>query len=168
MLPRRRWLLQLPWRLLPRRSRLQLTRHLLPRQTRRQTLCFVAAVGPMVLSIGSDCSGWCTELQAARAVCPFPVRQVLACDNAAHVRRLVQHCIKPTCLFDDLRTRGFDQTQHLDIYVAGWPCQAFSKAGLMHGMADKGRGALIMEIIAFIEATLPTSFHPRKRANVGV
>ena len=34
--------------------------------------CFVAAVGPMVLSIGSDCSGWCTELHAARAVCPIP------------------------------------------------------------------------------------------------
>ena len=77
--------------------------------------CFVAAAGSMVLNLGSDCSGWCTELQAARAVCPFPVRQVLACDSAAYVRRLVQHCIKPTCLFDGLRTRGFDQTQHLDI-----------------------------------------------------
>ena len=121
--------------------------------------CLVAAVGPMVLSIGSDCSGWCTELQAARAVCPFPVRQVLACDSAAYVRRLIQHCIKPTCLFDGLRTRGFDQTQHLDIYSCGWPCQAFSRNGLMQGMADsKGRGALIMNVIAFIEATLPTSF----------
>ena len=81
--------------------------------------CFVAAVGPMVLSIGSDCSGWCTELQAARAVCPFPVRQVLACGSAAYVWRLIQHCIKPTCMFNDLRTRGFDQTQHLDIYSCG-------------------------------------------------
>ena len=132
-------------------------------------VCFVAAAGSMVLSLGSDCSGWCTELQAARAVCPFPVRQVLACDSAAYVRRLVQHCIKPTCLFADLRTRGFDLPQHLDIYVAGWPCQAFSQAGLMQGMADtQCRGALIMEIIAFIEATLPTSFILEKRASVGV
>ena len=121
--------------------------------------CFVAAVGPMVLSTGSDCSGWCTELQAARAVCPFPVRQVLACDSAAYVRRLIQHCIKPTRLFDDLRTRGFDQAPHLDIYACGWPCQAFSRSGLMQGMADrKGRGALIINAIAFIEPTLPTSF----------
>ena len=89
--------------------------------------CFVAAMGPNVLSIGSDCSGWCTELQAARAVCPFPVRQVFACDSAAYVRRPIHHCIKPTCLFDDLRARSFDHTQHLDIYVAGWPCQASSK-----------------------------------------
>ena len=92
----------------------------------------------------------------------MPSEASFACDSAAHVRRLIHHCIKPTCLCDDLRTRSFDQTQHLDIYVAGWPCQAFSKAGLMHGMADKkGRGALIVEIIAFIEAKLPTSFHPR-------
>ena len=121
--------------------------------------CFAAMMGPMVLSVGSDCSGWCTELQAARAVCPFPVRQFLACDSEAYVRRLIQHCIKPTCLFDDLRTRRFDQTQRLDIYCCGWPCQAFSRSGLRQGMEDRrGRGALIMNVMAVIEATLPVSF----------
>ena len=121
--------------------------------------CFVATVGPRFLSIGSDCSGWCTELQAARAVCPIPVRQEIASDTAAHVRRLIQHCIQPTWLFNDLRTRGFDLMTQLDIYCCGWPCQAFSRSGLMEGMADRqGRGALIINVIRFIEACRPVSF----------
>eukprot|EP00974_Lingulodinium_polyedra_P050379 4844698-Lingulodinium_polyedra.AAC.1 len=125
----------------------------------RADVCFVATMGPMVLSIGSECSGWCIELQVARAVCPVPVRQMFVCDSAGYVRRFIQHCIKPTRFFEDLRTRGFDLTQHLDIYVCGCPCQAFSWFGLGEGMADReGRGFLITNAIAFFEATVPARF----------
>ncbi len=108
------------------------------------------------IRISSDCSGWCSEVQAAQQVSVVPVRHVFASDVAPAVRRLIQHAFKPEQLYTDLRARPLAQ-EHIDIYTCGFPCQSFSKAGLQTGVADP-RGQLIAEVVNFIQACCPASF----------
>ncbi len=42
------------------------------------------------LKVCSDCSGWCTEVQAARLACALPVKPLFASDIEPYVRCLVK------------------------------------------------------------------------------
>jgi len=56
----------------------------------------------------------------------------------------------------DIHTVGADEIPDFDVMLAGFPCQAFSIAGLREGFDDvKGRGELFFELVRILEAKKP-------------
>ena len=65
----------------------------------------------------------------------------------------------PHKIYHDVLTRDIAADEDLDLYAAGFPCQGFSAAGLMQGLADKkGRGAPLLHILDYIRNRTPTAF----------
>ncbi len=48
--------------------------------------------------------------------------------------------------------------QHFDVLCAGFPCQAFSQAGLRQGFRDKTRGTLFFHVADIVERYEPDAF----------
>ncbi len=56
----------------------------------------------------------------------------------------------------DIRNVKAEEIPDFDVMIAGFPCQAFSIAGLRQGFSDeKGRGTLFFELIRIIKAKQP-------------
>ncbi len=121
--------------------------------------CLTDTVGQPVLRLASDCSGWCPEIQAAERDLPtYKIEHLFACDSAISVQKLIGHFFHPEEFFKNVECRPQpSRKKPIDIYVSGWPCQAFSRAGLKKGLGD-ARGTLIIENLECIKHCEPTSF----------
>lgn len=67
---------------------------------------------------------------------------------------------KNLCWPDCHRSRfdaSFMSSPSVDIFMAGFPCQPFSRAGLGHGTLDP-RGTVVFRLISWIEVHLPVIF----------
>ena len=64
---------------------------------------------------------------------------------------------KPEKLHDDITKRNVKQLLSVDLYVAGFPCQPFSGAGLNEGAKDKrGREKIFPRVLEYIETKSPS------------
>ena len=129
--------------------------------------------------VASDCSGWCTEIMAARSLLTTPATHVFCSDNNQSVkggggargggggggggeilrpRKLITSFMRPERFYDDISARdNRDAPGNLDCYVAGFPCQAFSVAGQRAGEADP-RGQIAYFVIDYIAQHFPRCF----------
>ena len=88
---------------------------------------------------------------AARAACPLAPAFFLWPLKKA-VWSLRANIGGNVVIYEDLMKRNNQLAPHVDIYVAGFPCQPFSKSGSRLGFRDKVRGSLFGEISNIIEA----------------
>lgn len=109
------------------------------------------------LRVGTDCSGIEAPLVALTQMdIPFDHRFSSEIDGAC--RRVIRDNFHPVRLYTDITERNHTQLPTLDLYVAGFPCQAFS--GLRNDALglDDPRGTIFFECLATIRSTQPRCF----------
>jgi len=80
-----------------------------------------------------------------------------SCDIDVHVKKTIMANHPPKTWYPDLMTRDNSTAPDIDLYVAGFPCQAFSSAGLMKGFKDK-RGKVFYGVCDVIDVKRPSAF----------
>ena len=113
---------------------------------------------PSLFTIGSACSGWCSELHACRRL-GLPFIPVFGCDISPHCKALCEETWGHSLWYDDCEGDAFLNSPYVDVFLAGFPCQPFSKAGLCEGEQDrKGRGQIFWSLALWIQTHVPRVF----------
>lgn len=116
------------------------------------------AKGAKTVSLATDCSGMETPVMALRNL-GVEVDHLFSCDINPHVKSTIMANFPPKVWYDDLMARDNSTAKKADLYLAGFPCQPFSLAGLQQGFSDKkGRGTVFFKVREYIEVAQPRAF----------
>ena len=88
-----------------------------------------------MLKIGTDFSGIGAPEQALKKL-GIEYKSVFACDIDKYAKQSFLANYNTDNWFDDITKRDHSKTPYCDLYVAGFPCQAFSVAGKRKGFND--------------------------------
>mgnify|MGYP006079145781 CR=1 FL=1 len=108
------------------------------------------------LRIGTDCSGIEAPIQALQQL-GIKHRHVFSSDIDKYVLQSIKANYDPEKIFNDITERDINDVPYMDIYVAGFPCQAFSLAGHRKGFDDK-RGNVFFSCLEVIAEKEPKIF----------
>jgi len=110
------------------------------------------------IKIGTDCSGMEAPIQAIRNL-KVSYDHKFSCDVNPHARSTIEANFPHDIMYHDLTERDNTKAPNVDIYVAGFPCQPFSSAGLQQGFKDRrGRGEIFFYVLDYIAHTKPRVF----------
>jgi DNA (cytosine-5)-methyltransferase 1 len=109
-----------------------------------------------MIKIGTDFSGIGSPEQAIKNL-GIPHKVVFACDIDKYARQTYLENHECGTMYTDITTRNHEEVPQLDLYVAGFPCQAFSLAGKREGFEDV-RGTLFFNVAEFIKINQPKAF----------
>ena len=109
-----------------------------------------------MIRLGTDFSGLETPAQALEGL-RVPFRHVFATEIQSHLRHFIRkHFPVEERVYKDVQKRSVHKMLPVDLYVAGPPCQPWSKAGKMMGLEDmKGRGVLLFSTLEYISQHRP-------------
>ncbi len=109
------------------------------------------------MKLGTDCSGIGAPEEALNRL-GINYDPVFACEIDKHARASYKAIHKaPKKFYEDLTKRKHKEVERLDLYVAGFPCQAFSIAGKRKGFDDI-RGSVFFHVAEFIRVNRPKVF----------
>ena len=91
-----------------------------------------------MVTLGSACTGWCSEVQACELLNVKYVH-TLACDINPQVRKLNEENLHVQRMHQDVCSKEFSKEVTVDNFSAGFPCQPYSTMGATAGIADHGR-----------------------------
>ena len=127
-----------------------------------RSCCVLAAMerGPAQrrIRVATDCSGLEAPLQALHALLPAGcVDHVFSSEIDSEARVQLQAVAQPRRLYHNLllRDNEAEDTESCDVYVAGFPCQPFSRAGRGLGFADP-RGSVFGGCAGYVQSKGPT------------
>ena len=106
--------------------------------------------------IGTDFSGIGAPEMALKYL-GIDFESVFACEIDKYARQSFEQLHKPKTFYNDITTRNHKEVEQLDLYVAGFPCQAFSMAGKRKGF-EEARGTLFFNVAEFIKINQPKVF----------
>ncbi len=110
-----------------------------------------------MIKVGTDFSGIGSPEVALKRL-KIPHKNVFACEIDKFAKQSYLELHNPVTFYDDITTRNHSEVEQLDLYVAGFPCQAFSYAGKRKGFADETRGTLFFNVAEFIRENQPNCF----------
>jgi len=115
-----------------------------------------------MLRIGTDCSGIEAPIVALQAL-SIPYRHEWASEIDAACRSMINANHSPGVLFEDMTARNDDDLPEIDLYVAGFPCQTFSKLRHMGNKSknqaeEDARGTLYKNCISVLQKCQPAGF----------
>jgi DNA (cytosine-5)-methyltransferase 1 len=108
------------------------------------------------IRVGTDCSGIEAPIQALERL-KIPYHHCFSSDIDEKCRESILANYSPDILFTDMKARDVDELPDIDLYIAGFPCQAFSSAGKRKGTSD-ARGTLFWECYSVIDHCRPDVF----------
>lgn len=109
------------------------------------------------LSVGSHCSGLATECIALGMLGIQDYIHTFASDICRNSERFIKNNFPPKFWISDCCKDASRHAHYVDIYVAGFPCQSFSRAGRNLGLADL-RGQVVWEVLQFVVTRKPVIF----------
>jgi DNA (cytosine-5)-methyltransferase 1 len=109
-----------------------------------------------MLKIGTDFSGIGSPEQALIKL-GIKHKSMFACDVDKYAKKSYLANYKTENFYDDITTRNHNEAPYVDLYVAGFPCQAFSMAGKRLGFEDT-RGTLFYDLLKYLKAKKPKYF----------
>ena len=108
------------------------------------------------MKIGTDFSGIGAPEMALKYL-GIEFESVFACEIDKYARQSFKQLHKTKKFYNDITTRDHKEVEQLDLYIAGFPCQAFSIAGKRKGFEDT-RGTLFYNVAEFIKINKPKVF----------
>jgi len=110
------------------------------------------------IKIGTDCSGMEAPIQAIRNL-EVNFEHTFSCDVNPHARATIEANFPHGLMYHDLTKRDNKKAPKVDVYVAGFPCQPFSSAGLQQGFKDtRGRGEIFFHVLDYLATQRPRVF----------
>lgn len=112
-----------------------------------------------ILTVATDCSGIEAPLQALDKM-GIKYRHIFSSDIDKKCQQFINRAFKPEKLWSDIKERDNKQYEGvpIDLYVAGFPCQAFSTLGFKMGFSDVDKGTIFYNVWDFIDHNRPTVF----------
>ena len=111
-----------------------------------------------VLTVGTDCTGIGIAILALTGL-GIRCRHVFASDICPIARSVMSANAPAETVFANIYDRPLEAPVVVDLYIAGFPCQPFSMAGLRQGFAaSNGNGLLFFRILAYIRQAKPKAF----------
>ena len=109
------------------------------------------------MKVGTDFSGIGSPEMALKML-GIEHEQVFACEIDKYARKSFEAVHgSPKTFYNDITKRDHSEVPQLDLYCAGFPCQAFSMAGKRKGFEDV-RGTLFFNVAEFIKTNQPKCF----------
>ena len=108
------------------------------------------------MKIGTDFSGIGAPEMALKYL-GIDFESVFACEIDKYARQSFKQLHNPNTFYNDITTRNHKEVEQLDLYVAGFPCQAFSMAGKRKGF-EEARGTLFFNVAECIQINQPKVF----------
>jgi DNA (cytosine-5)-methyltransferase 1 len=101
------------------------------------------------MKLGTDFSGIGSPEMALKYL-GIKHKSIFACEIDKYARKSFEQLHKSDIFYEDITKRNHKEIEQLDLYVAGFPCQAFSMAGKRKGF-DEARGTLFFNVAEFIK-----------------
>ena len=112
--------------------------------------------GKHVLTMGSACTGMGTESFALSAM-RRPHHMLFACELKRHMRAFISKHHAPRKTLKDVENPTFQTVPFVNLFVAGFPCQPFSLAGMGKGVED-ARGVVVAHLVRWIKKRQPDAW----------